>query len=231
MNQPSWFARLTACVLLITSLFQASVWVADPHADAVLLEALVLACVMAWGALGVPAVVKGDVSACPRSVGWTTFGVIALAATWSCLAVLFLERGALYLFSLLVVIWVADIAAYFGGKAFGRRKLASRISPGKTIEGALFGVSAVVAWVIISAQWPHTFGAELVRVWGGVAATGFAVLLAALSIVGDLFESLLKRRATVKDSSHLLPGHGGVLDRIDAVIAVVPLAFALTEFL
>ena len=128
------------------------------------------------------------------------------------------------------MIWIADIAAYFGGKAYGRRKLAIRISPGKTLEGALFGIVGVLTWILVSAQWANTFAAELVRIWGLWSTVFIAIALAVMSIVGDLFESLLKRRAAVKDSSNLLPGHGGVLDRIDAVIAVVPLAFMLTEF-
>lgn len=138
------------------------------------------------------------------------------------------EHGVFYILTLLIVIWVADIAAYFVGRAVGRHKLAPSISPGKTREGAMAGIAGVVIWLLVSAQWPESFGADLMRRWGLFGSIVLAILLAIFSISGDLFESLLKRRAGVKDSSQLLPGHGGVFDRIDAVVAVVPLAYLLT---
>ena len=96
------------------------------------------------------------------------------------------------------------------------------------IGGALAGVIGVVGWVIGTAFYlPKSFGFELAQRWGLTVAAVLAVLLAVFSIGGDLFESLLKRRASMKDSSNLLPGHGGVYDRIDAVVAVVPLAYLL----
>lgn len=118
----------------------------------------------------------------------------------------------------MAVVWVADIAAYFSGRAFGRRKLAPAISPGKTWEGAfgatlavlLFGFAALVA---LGANQP---GGALVI---GVALIGWT----AVSIVGDLFESLLKRQAGLKDSGAILPGHGGILDRIDSLTSTLPL--------
>lgn len=152
------------------------------------------------------------------------FGVMSIAVAWAALVDMWLSRGAWYLLSMMAVVWVADIAAYFSGKAFGQRKLAPRISPGKTWAGLGGGVLAVVAWVLISSTWSGSFGAELVANWSWFGAMVFAVLLALFSVVGDLFESLLKRRAGYKDSSQLLPGHGGVLDRIDALIPVAPLA-------
>lgn len=152
------------------------------------------------------------------------FGVASIAVAWAALVDMWLYRGAWYLLSLLIVVWVADIAAYFTGKAFGKRKLAPRVSPGKTWAGFGGGVLGVVLWVIISAQWAGSFAAELVRNWSWFGAVFFAVILAVFSVIGDLFESLLKRRAGYKDSSQLLPGHGGVLDRIDALIPVAPLA-------
>ena len=123
------------------------------------------------------------------------------------------------LLAVLVLVWVADSAAYFVGRAWGRRKLAPSISPGKSWEGAAGGVAGALAWAIIcrrifeDAAWPAY-----------LAAAG---LLAAASIVGDLFESAAKRRAGVKDSGALLPGHGGILDRIDSATAVLPLAALL----
>jgi phosphatidate cytidylyltransferase len=177
----------------------------------------------------VPTVIAGRAQAHPRSLSWCAFAPVALYTTWLCLAEIYLKRGALYMLSLLALVWIADIAAYFGGKAFGKHKLALRISPGKTLEGAAFGLTGVVAWVLLSSYWADSFAYVLRDGWGLAGALALALLLGSLSIVGDLFESLLKRRAGIKDSSNLLPGHGGVLDRIDAVIAVVPLAFLLSE--
>jgi phosphatidate cytidylyltransferase len=119
----------------------------------------------------------------------------------------------------LVLVWIADSAAYFIGRAWGRRKLAPAISPGKSWEGALGGVVGAAAYAIICASFIQ-----------GIAWTAFlasAVLLAMVSIVGDLFESAVKRQAGVKDSGTLLPGHGGILDRIDSATAVLPLAALL----
>ncbi|MGB3291073.1 MAG: phosphatidate cytidylyltransferase [Burkholderiaceae bacterium] len=156
------------------------------------------------------------------------FGILAVAGVWAALVQMFLGRGAWFLVSLLALIWFADIAAYFTGKALGRRKLAPKVSPGKTWEGAVGGVLAATAWVLGSAYWPGSFGEALMQRWPWWLALVIAIFLAALSIVGDLFESLLKRRAGLKDSSGLLPGHGGVYDRIDALLPVAPLALLLT---
>lgn len=113
-------------------------------------------------------------------------------------------------------VWVADTAAFFAGRAWGRRKLAPSISPGKTREGALAGVVAVLAYAALC-------GLAVGRVhWGALLVAAGA--LAVLSIYGDLFESALKRQAGRKDSGTLLPGHGGILDRIDSATAVLPVA-------
>ena len=172
-------------------------------------------------------VVRGRVDAPARNPGLSLFAILALAAAWCALTTLFLARGAWYVVSLLILVWVADSVAYFVGKALGRHKLAPRVSPGKSIEGALGGVIAGVAWLLISGQYEGSYGHELIAVWGLGGAVLPACLLVAVSIVGDLFESLLKRRAGRKDSSQLLPGHGGVYDRIDAILPVAPLAVAL----
>ena len=116
----------------------------------------------------------------------------------------------------LVLVWICDTAAYFVGRAWGRRKLAPAISPGKTWEGAIGGLIGAALYAIILAFFTQR-GA-----WLGLAAT--AVLLGMVSIVGDLFESATKRQAGVKDSGALLPGHGGILDRIDSAAATLPLA-------
>jgi phosphatidate cytidylyltransferase len=130
------------------------------------------------------------------------------------------ERPRVLLF-LLVLVWVADSAAYFAGSIMGRTKLAPHVSPGKTVEGVAGGVLGVVllAWLCGTILWK--FEGMLLAMW-----TGLAAVTALFSVVGDLTESKLKRIAGVKDSGRLLPGHGGVLDRIDALTSAAPV-FAL----
>lgn len=154
--------------------------------------------------------------------GWLA-GVL-LFACWLALVDL-RELGFLPLIAAMAIVWIADIGAYFCGKAFGRRKLAPAISPGKSWEGAIGGVFLVVVISLVAAAAPalnQTLPARLVEVTGPLLAILVLAALGALSIVGDLFESVLKRRAGVKDSGNSLPGHGGVLDRIDALIPVMP---------
>jgi phosphatidate cytidylyltransferase len=151
---------------------------------------------------------------------------IAVLGCFVAIAALYLH-SPLYLLSVLAIVWVADIGAYFAGKAFGKRKLAPSISPGKSWEGAIGGAIAVLALTSASVFWPalqDTFAAHVQRSLGWAGLIAVMLLVAAASVVGDLFESMLKRRAGMKDSSNLLPGHGGVLDRIDALVPVLPLA-------
>ncbi|WP_426101034.1 phosphatidate cytidylyltransferase [Massilia sp. TSP1-1-2] len=143
--------------------------------------------------------------------------------------VMFFKVSAVYLLSVLALVWIADIFAYFSGKAFGKRKLAPSISPGKSWEGAIGGGIAVllISTLVILFGGPYladTFVVKLHASMGWLATLAILTVITAASIVGDLVESQLKRRAGVKDSSKLLPGHGGVLDRIDALIPVLPLA-------
>lgn len=144
-------------------------------------------------------------------VGW-----LVLFPTWFALMDFHAMRPAL-LFGLMAVVAVADIGAYFSGRAFGKHKLAPSISPGKTWEGVLGGLLGValygLLWLLLERELNVPF-------------PGFFLLLAmaSISVVGDLFESWLKRQAGLKDSGHILPGHGGVLDRIDALTAALPLA-------
>lgn len=131
---------------------------------------------------------------------------------------------------ILALVWIADSAAYFVGRSLGRHKLAPRISPGKTWEGVVGGLLAVQVYAIICA---FTIPALASRLAGGqdwLLYLSVAGLLCVVSIIGDLFESALKRQASVKDSGTLLPGHGGVLDRIDSAVAVLPVA-ALIAFI
>src|SRR5450830_1258717 len=162
---------------------------------------------------------------------WTIFFAYLLfhLESFSTLLVLF-KRSPLYLLSVMALVWVADIGAYFSGKAFGKHKLAPSISPGKSWEGAFGGWLAVLLIAGGSALVPQlqdTFAAQLLMRKGWLIAALLLSLVSAASVVGDLFESMLKRRAGMKDSSNLLPGHGGVLDRIDALIPVLPLAVLL----
>lgn len=180
-----------------------------------------------WLVVATGLVVQGRTDASAASGGLRIFGIFAVWATWAALIQFFLAFGAWFLVSLLALIWCADIGAYFVGKTVGKRKLAPRVSPGKSWEGAIGGVLLAVLWVGVSSRWPGSFGAALVQLWSLGGALVLAAFLAGLSIVGDLFESLLKRRAGRKDSSALLPGHGGVYDRIDALLPVAPAALLL----
>ena len=130
--------------------------------------------------------------------------------------------------ALLGLVVVADSAAYFCGSAFGRRKLAPAISPGKTWEGAIGGSLGCLIYATICAMLIPDIQAR-VKGTGWVLFLAASVLLSAVSIIGDLFESAAKRRAGVKDSGSLLPGHGGVLDRVDSVTAALPVALLLLQ--
>lgn len=149
-----------------------------------------------------------------------TVGIIVLVPSALAMAQLRAVDMMLMLFAL-VLVWVADIAAYFSGRAFGRHKLAPSISPGKTWEGALGALAGVVVCGTIGFL-------LLVSPTPGIATFAwlvpFLAAYTALSIIGDLFESLVKRKAGAKDSGTLLPGHGGVLDRIDSLTSTLPVA-------
>lgn len=173
------------------------------------------------------AVLRANTQTRRHSIVLSLFGIAAVCALWFSLAQMFIVFGAWFLVSMMALIWIADSAAYFTGRAFGRHKLAPRISPGKTWEGALGGVLGALIWMALSALWGNSFAAVLTDRWGFVLMLVISAFLASLSIVGDLFESLLKRRAGFKDSSQLLPGHGGVYDRIDALFPVAPVALLL----
>ena len=168
----------------------------------------------------------------PKWLRWA-LGPLLLWLAWLAMAQA-RTIGINFLLSAMCVVWVADISAYFCGRAFGKRKLALAISPGKSWEGVYGGVAGVlllsVLWIWGESQ-VNLDSASLFKLlqqrlgWGGLLLA--ALLLTALSVVGDLFESLVKRAAGAKDSSRLLPGHGGVLDRVDALLPVLPAALAL----
>ncbi len=226
----SVWAPVGAFVLFVVSVWQANRWIDGQLKPLIILQSIVCLAIFLWIALLLPALWRAQVTVPTYRLANSFAAVVTLLATWGALSYWYLQRGALFVVSLLIVVWVADIAAYFAGRAFGRRKLAPSISPGKTFEGACAGVVGVLAWLAISTQWSQTFASSLLLQGSWLALLSTGVLLAIFSIAGDLYESLLKRRAGVKDSSQLLPGHGGVYDRIDAVVAVVPLGFFLIEW-
>jgi phosphatidate cytidylyltransferase len=188
-------------------------------------------CIAIWFIRFVPALATGLPP--PLGAGNLLLSLVYGVAIVGCfVAVMALfQRSPLYLLSVMALVWIADVGAYFSGKAFGKRKLAPSISPGKSWEGAFGGAIAVLLTATLSivfasgTPWlADTFAVRLQAEMGWPLALAILALVVAASVVGDLFESLLKRRAGIKDSSNLLPGHGGVLDRIDSLIPVLPLA-------
>lgn len=190
----------------------------------------------AWVFLAVVMLHRGVAgwSAWPRGLRlW--LGLVLLACAWLAL-VKARQLGLGFLLSVLTLVWMADVAAYAGGKAFGKRKLAPSLSPGKSWEGAFSGAFGVL---LLAAGWMWadwqgwTDGPSLFsHLWvhGPLLALMATLGLSAMSVAGDLIESLVKRSAGMKDSSQLLPGHGGVLDRVDALLPVLPLAMMLVQY-
>ena len=147
--------------------------------------------------------------------------LLGLLLLWICTtALVFLHghftQGGWILLYLMTLVWIADIGAYFSGRRFGKNKLAPGISPGKTWEGVIGGVIANLIWMMLIFSLTDLL--EMSLLW----FVGIGLATSAISVVGDLFESILKREAGVKDSGKILPGHGGVLDRFDSVIAAAP---------
>jgi phosphatidate cytidylyltransferase len=187
-----------------------------------------------WGAGGAVALRSGPAAwpHLPRAARWV-LGLAALWLAWLALAGAH-SVGINFMLSVLCLVWMADVAAYFGGRAFGRRKLAPSISPGKSWEGVWsgwVGVALLAAfWIWLDGRMgfdgPSLYSRLFDR-WGVAGLLAALWLLAGLSVVGDLVESLVKRAAGAKDSSRLLPGHGGVLDRVDALLPVLPAVMAL----
>lgn len=149
-------------------------------------------------------------------------GTLAVVPAWCALALLHASQphGNRWLLVALSIVWAGDTGAYFVGRAMGRHKLAPRVSPNKTVEGLIGGMVCALLAAVGFAWYAGATPTQMPL----VAVVALATLLA--SVVGDLFESLLKRHAGVKDSGNILPGHGGILDRIDAVLAALPV-FAL----
>ncbi|WP_394789347.1 phosphatidate cytidylyltransferase [Rhodoferax sp.] len=166
------------------------------------------------------------------------FGFVALWAAWLAICQARVI-GVNFLLSVLLLVWVADIGAYFAGRAFGtkffKNKLAPAISPGKSWEGVCGGMLGVLLLALGWVWADHANQAVVASLYtrlaqqSGVLLVLAALFMAAMSVAGDLIESLVKRSAGVKDSSGLLPGHGGVLDRVDALLPTLPLAMMLAS--
>ena len=154
-------------------------------------------------------------------IGWCV-----LLAGWMFLARLRLFYGSEMTLYFLLLIWIADIAAYFSGKKWGKNKLAPDISPGKTVEG-VYGalVSAAVSAIILCIALSVIYGKPVTFMVAGDLIL-LSIITVQISVYGDLFFSLVKRQRGVKDSGNLLPGHGGVLDRVDSLIAAAPVFYA-----
>ena len=160
--------------------------------------------------------------AVPSQVSSVVLGIAYLATPFGLLVRWRLALTPQSVLAFLIVIWANDIAAYFVGLAIGRHKLAPRISPGKSWEGALGGLAGGVGAGVLAASWLG-LGTGAAAVWGAA--------ITIVSQAGDLFESALKRRAGVKDSGRLLPGHGGVLDRFDGILIAGPVGYVLLRLL
>jgi phosphatidate cytidylyltransferase len=224
----TWSLAMGAALALACVAALAAGWPQQPPVPAWWLAALV------WVLGGAVALRSGPAlwPQLPRLARWA-LGLAALWAAWLAIAHA-RSLGINFILSVFCLVWVADIAAYFGGRRFGKRKLAPGISPGKSWEGVYSGLAGVFVLTLvwralesrISTDGPSLYGRliEQLGLIGGLAALAW---LAGMSVVGDLVESLVKRAAGAKDSSRLLPGHGGVLDRVDALLPVFPLALAL----
>ena len=230
------------------------------RAASIALGAVTLAaCIAAWaaGAPGKPsavlwtvvgvlwvlagaALVRGGVDGWPKvpQVVRIVGGVLALVLAWLAMAQARVI-GVNFLLSVLVLVWVADVFAYFAGRAMGGKftkgKLAPVISPKKSWEGVWGGMVGVIVLAIAWALADQSLQAQVPSLYSRLALVGWwavvlgAMFMAAMSVVGDLAESLVKRSAGFKDSSQLLPGHGGVLDRVDALLPTLPLAMMLAS--
>lgn len=223
-----WTAPARIFLGIVTAAICAALSLADPAAIGAAgfapaqpwVQAFYLASVFFW-CLVIPFWLRGKWPL--GGVTGLVVGAVVLLPTW--LAMVQLRAlGPGVLLAVFAVVWMADIAAYFAGRRFGKHKLAPTISPGKTREGAYGAVAGVLLYGLVVG---HFFFASLMPLPVWIAAL---LAVTVVSIVGDLFESLLKRKAGIKDSSNILPGHGGVLDRIDSLTSTLPFVAALWLF-
>lgn len=199
-----------------------SFWVGDQiMSNAIALDAALLSAFVVLASLSLTAW-RGGQDALGRAAA-SVFPMLYIGMPIGAMVALRTLRGPEALFLLLLTVMVSDTAQYYTGRAFGRRLLAPAISPKKTIEGAMGGfVFGALVMAVVGAWWAPGIPAAL------RAMLGMAVV--ALGVAGDLFESMLKRSAGVKDSSSLIPGHGGVLDRIDALLFAAPVYYVFLKY-
>ena len=212
-----------AVTLLASVGVSSTEWVGDSVAGtAIALDAILMSGFVLLAALTLTSW-RGDRDALSRASA-AVFPALYLGLPIGAMVALRALRGREALFLLLLTVMVSDTAQYYSGRAFGRRLLAPAISPKKTIEGAVGGVVFGTALLTIAGNWWLPTIPTVLR-----ALVGAAVVV--LGIVGDLFESMLKRSAGVKDSSALIPGHGGVLDRIDALLFAAPIYYVVLKYI
>jgi phosphatidate cytidylyltransferase len=219
MRMPARAAFVGGLVLAMLALLYAAPPLAGGWPDPVLVVACGVATLF-WLGVALPWVVKRWA---PRSkVALALAGAVVLAGAFVALVEL-QARSPWLVLAAMAIVWIADTAAFFAGRAFGKRKLAPLVSPGKTWEGVYGGLAAVAVYAV--ALVPFARAAGYAGDLGPLAVAAWIVLassLAMISVLGDLYESWMKRVAGVKDSGRILPGHGGVLDRVDALLAAMP---------
>ena len=180
-----------------------------------------LACGAAWWMLA-PLWLRNFTFASEPRKRWLSVkalaGLLAVVPAWAAAVLLHgaPERGPYWLLFVVVLVWCADIGAYFAGRRFGTTKLAPKISPGKTIAGVYGALAACALFALAAGWWLESAG------WALATLVVLSLVTVAFSIVGDLFESLIKRHSNLKDSGSIFPGHGGVFDRLDSLFAALP---------
>ena len=196
-----------------------------------------------WMALGTLWIVLGTYILYAGLGKWQTISqTIRLNLGFGMLCVTWLSllqakiMGSIFLLSVFSLVWIADIAAYFSGRKWGSRKLAPSISPGKSWEGVMGGIVAVLVWAAMWLTFQDMFPWLSGSIYSKLFVHGWTVMVVGIifltmtSVMGDLIESMVKRSAGAKDSSGLLPGHGGVLDRLDALMPTLPISIMLSMF-
>lgn len=205
---------------IVVTALAAGFWLISVQAGGAATGIYIAGCVF-WLFVAVPWLVRGW--RVRSSLLMSATGIAVLVPAW--LALVLLQTRSWQLLAVLGIIWIADTAAYASGRAWGRHKLAPDISPGKTWEGAAGAAVAVAVYYLVLRSAVPEWGW-----WDGLVGPLLFVGVAVMSVVGDLFESAVKRQAGVKDSGTLLPGHGGILDRIDSITATLPLAALLVPY-
>jgi phosphatidate cytidylyltransferase len=212
----SW-QRLTYCIGIGIAGAAGSLWVLrGGDIKPVLVAALV------WWVYAILHIVREDGSyggIFGNKPGRMIAGVLIMVPTWLAFLFLFVADSTApkMLLYVLVLVWVADSFAYFTGRAWGKHKLAPAVSPGKSVEGVIGGLSGVALIALLGGHYLWGLAGQALILWLAVS-----LLTGAVSVAGDLIESIFKRRAGVKDSGQILPGHGGMFDRIDALTAAIP---------